>query len=136
MIDWRETSNGNFIHELESGDLMTVFERDGLWTGVHDDCFTEEKFKSPEKAQAVMERAVIDGTPGLLIRHRPQPRGWKESKKGGFHCLRSGCMMTVKRAASGSWYLVVGQKMVEGKWFQSARDAMAEGDRLIPEHGF
>ena len=136
MIDWRETSNGNFIHELESGDLMTVFERDGFWTGVHNDCFTDEKFKTPEKAQTVMERAVINGESGLLVQHRPRPSGWRKTKTGGFHYVTRGGMMTVKKATSGSWYLVIGQTIVEGKRFNTAQDAMAEGDRRIPAHGF
>ena len=132
MIEWHETRSGSFIHELETGDLMTVFERDGWWSGVHDNCFTEEKFKSPEKAQAVMERAVIDGEQGLLVRHRTRPQGWRETKKGGFHCMRRGGSMTVKKATSGSWYLLVDQSPVKNKWFATPDDAMAEGDRRIP----
>ena len=34
MSDWRENSNGNFVYVIDTDDVMTVFERVGLWFGV------------------------------------------------------------------------------------------------------
>ena len=38
--------------------------------------------------------------------------------------------MTVKKATSGMWYLVINQSLLPNKWFASADEAMWQGDQL------
>ena len=40
--------------------------------------------------------------------------------------------MTVKKAKSGMWYLVINQTLVKGKWFITAEEARRYGDQLWP----
>jgi hypothetical protein len=39
-------------------------------------------------------------------------------------------MLTVKQAKSGKWYLVVDQTLLAGQWFNTAEEAMQQGDQL------
>lgn len=130
MSEWRENPNGNYVYVLDSDEVMTVYDRNGEWFGVYDDCFTEEGFSDPEKAMALMERAVLDEETGLLVRRRPIATGWRQTKSGNYHRVRSDCTLTVKRAKSGSWYLVIDQTLLEGRWFGSAKEAKRYGDLL------
>jgi hypothetical protein len=129
MSEWRENSNGNFVFILDTDEVMTVFQRNGEWLGVYDNHFTEEGFQSPEEAMALMEKAVLGDRLDLLEKRNPMPVGWRKTKKGGFHCVRRDCTMTVKQAKSGKWYLVINQTMVQGKWFDTAEDAKRQGDQ-------
>lgn len=128
MSDWRETKNGNYIYELASGDVMTVFRRQDGWFGVHDDCFSEEGFNDPEKAMALMELAVLKGRRDLLVRRRPMLPFWLKTKSGSYQCVRHGRQLTVKQASSGSWYLVLDQTVLKNQWFPTAEDAMLYGE--------
>ena len=130
MSDWRENSNGNFVYVIDTDDVMTVFERAGLWFGVYDNRFIEDGQSTPEKAMAFMEIAVLNEQLHLLVKRTPIPTGWRSTKNGGFHCYRNGGTMTVKQAKSGAWYLLENQTMVQGKWFKTAEEAMREGDQL------
>jgi len=130
MSEWRESKNGNHVYALDSGEVMTVYLRDGLWFGVYDECFTEEGFSDPEKAMALMERAVLRGQRDLLVRRKPVLPWWRETKSGGYQCVRRDCTLTVKQAKSGSWYLVVDQTVLNDRWFDSAEEAKRQGDLL------
>jgi hypothetical protein len=130
MSDWHENSNGNFVYVIDTDDVMTVFERAGLWFGVYDNRFMEEGLSTPEKAMAFMEMAVLNEQLHLLIKRTPIPTGWRSTKTGGFHCHRNGGTMTVKKARTGMWYLVVNQSMVQGQWFRTAEEAKWQGDQL------
>jgi len=66
MSDWRENSNGNFVYVIDTDDVMTVFERAGLWFGVYDNRFIEDGLSTPEKAMAFMEMAVLNEQLHLL----------------------------------------------------------------------
>lgn len=130
MSDWRETNKGNYIYELDSGDVMTVFQRQDKWFGVHDNCFSEEGFADPGKAMTLMELAVLSGQRDLLVRRKSMLPWWQETKSGGYQCVRRDCTLTVKRAKSGSWYLIVDQTVLKGRWFDSAEEAKRQGDLL------
>ena len=130
MSEWRENSNGNYVYILGSDDVMTVYERNGEWFGVYDSRFIEDGFKNPEPAMALMEKAVLDDRLDLLVKRKPVQTGWRETKKGSYHCVRRDRTMTVKQAKSGKWYLVINQNMVQGKWFDTADEAKQQGDQL------
>jgi hypothetical protein len=130
MSEWRENSNGNYVYILDSDELMTVYQRDGDWFGVYDNHFTGDGFKKPEETMALMEKAVLGDRLDLLVKRKPQPTGWRKTKSGGYHCVRRDHTMTVKQAKSGKWYLVMNQSMVQGKWFDTADEAMYRGDQL------
>jgi hypothetical protein len=129
MSEWRENSNGNYVYVIDTDDVMTVYQRNGEWYGVYDNRFTEEGFQNPEEAMALMEKAVLGDRLHLLVKKNPMTVGWRETKKGGYHCVRRDRTMTVKQAKSGKWYLVINQSMVQGKWFDTADDAKREGDQ-------
>lgn len=129
MFEWRENSNGNYVYVIDTDDFMTVYLRNGEWFGVYDNRFTEKGFKSPEEAMALMEKAVHGDRLDLLEKMRPMPVGWRETKKGGYHCVRRDRTMTVKQAKSGKWYLVINQSMVQGKWFDTAEEAKRQADQ-------
>jgi hypothetical protein len=129
MSDWLENSNGNYVYVIETDDVMTVYLRNGEWFGVYDNHFTEEGFQRQEEAMALMEKAVLGDRLDLLKKRNPMTVGWRETKKGGYHCVRRDRTMTVKQAKSGKWYLVIHQSMVQGKWFDTADEAKREGDQ-------
>ena len=129
MSEWRENSNGNHVYVLNSDEVMTVYQRNGDWFGVYDNRFTNEGFNAPEQAMALMEKAVLGDRLELLVKRTPMPTGWRETKKGGYHCVRRDQTMTVKQAKSGKWYLVINQTMVQGKWFETADEAKRQGDQ-------
>ena len=129
MSEWRENSNGNYVYVLDSDGVMTVYERNGDWFGVYDNRFTDEGFNAPEQAMALMEKAVLGDRLDLLVKRKPVPTGWRETKKGGYHCVRRDRTMTVKQAKSGKWYLVINQTIVQGKWFETADEAKRQGDQ-------
>jgi glucan-binding YG repeat protein len=129
MSEWRENSNGNYVYVIDTDDVMTVYVRNGEWFGVYDNHFTEEGFQSPEEAMALMEKAVLDDQLDLLERRAQMAAGWRQTKSGGYHCIRRDRTMTVKQAKSGKWYLVINQTMVQGKWFDTADEAKRQGDQ-------
>ena len=65
MSEWRENSNGNYVYVIDTDDVMTVYERNGMWFGVYDSQFTEDGFKTPEQAMDFMEKAVLGDGGGL-----------------------------------------------------------------------
>lgn len=130
MSEWRENSNGNYVYVIDTDDVMTVYERNGMWFGVYDSQFTEDGFKAPEQAMDFIEKAVLGDQLDLLVKRKPIPTGWRLKKKGGYHCTRRDRSMSVKQAKSGKWYLVVNQALVQGRWFDTADEAKREGDQL------
>lgn len=130
MSEWRETSNGNYVYILDSDELMTVYQRNGDWFGVYDNRFTEVGFKNPELAMAEMEKAVLDDRLDLLVKHKSHPTGWRKTKSGGYHCIQRDRTLTVKQATSGKWYLIINKTLIQGKWFDTADEAMYQGDQF------
>lgn len=130
MSDWIQNSNGNYVYVLDSDDVMTVYKKNGEWFGVYDGRFTECGFKRPEQAMTLMCRAVLDDCLHLLVKKTRPQTGWRKTKTGGYHCVRRTGILTVKQAKTGKWYLVVDQALVQGRWFDTAEDAMREGDQL------
>ena len=130
MSEWRENSRGNHVFILDNNEVMTVYQRDLRWFGVYDSRFTEDGFDNPEKAMALMEKAVLNGELNLLVKRQPTKVGWHKTKTGGYHCIRRDRTLTVKQARTGKWYLVVDQNLVEGRWFTTAEEAMRQGDQL------
>ena len=129
MSEWRENSNGNYVYVLDTDEVMTVYQRDGEWLGVYDSRFTEDGFKTPEQAMALMEEAVLGNRLELLVKRKPMPTSWQKTKTGSFQRFRRDCTLTVKQAKSGKWYLVINQTMVQGKWFDTADEAKRQGDQ-------
>ena len=129
MSEWLENSNGNYVYAIDTDDVMTVYLRNGEWFGVYDNHFTETGFNSPEEAMALMGKAVLDDRLDLLEKRNPMAIGWRHTKSGGYHCVRRDRTMTVKQAKSGKWYLVINQRMVQGKWFDTAEEAKRQGDQ-------
>jgi glucan-binding YG repeat protein len=129
MSEWRENSNGNYVYVIDTDDVMTVYLRNGGWFGVYDNHFTEEGFQNYAEAMDMMEKAVLGDRLDLLEKRGPMATGWRHTKSGGYHCIRSDRTMTVKQAKSGKWYLVINQTMVQGKWFDSADEAKRQGDQ-------
>jgi hypothetical protein len=129
MSDWFETENGNYVYVLDSDEVMTVFKRNGKWSGVFDSRFTEDGFETAEEAKAFMEKAVVGNRLELLMKQKPFPVGWRKTKSGGYHIVRRDCTMTVKQAKSGKWYLIINQTIVQGKWFDTADEAKRQGDQ-------
>ncbi len=130
MSEWRETSNGNHVYEIDTGEHMTVFEKNGRWFGVYDHRFTEEGFKEPEEAMAHMEKAVLLRNLDLLSCKRSEATGWRRTRTGGYHRRHKGGAFTVKQAKSNKWYLVIGQAVLKDHWFDTAQAAMRHGDLL------
>ena len=130
MCEWNENDNGNYVYVIDSDDVMTVYERNGEWFGVYDNHFTDEGYKTAEQAMNIMEKAVLEDQLDILVESNPRPTGWLKTKSGGFHRYRNGGTMTVKKAKSGAWYLVVNQTMLKDKWFKTAEEAMMQGDQL------
>ena len=130
MSEWFENTNGNHVYVIGTDDFMTVYERHGEWFGVYDNRFTDDGFKTPEKAMEFMEKAVLGDRLDLLVKRSPIQTSWRKTKSGGYHCVRHGRTMTVKQAKSDKWYLVINQTVVGGKWFNSAEEAMRSADQL------
>lgn len=132
MSEWNENTNGNFIYKLGSDDIMTVFKRksgDG-WSGVHDGQFLKGAYDTPEEAQKAMEEFVF-GYNTKLAAPISSNTGWQESKKGGYYKITQAGIVSVKHASSGKWYVVTAsQGMLEGHWFDNAKDAMSKADQL------
>lgn len=129
MYEWCENSNGNHFYVIDTDDIMTVYERHGEWFGVYDNRFTPEGFKTPEQAMVLMEKSVLGERLDLLVKKKPMPNGWRETKTGGYHCVRRDHTMTVKQAKTGKWYLVINQTMVQDKWFDTPDEAKRQGDQ-------
>jgi len=130
MSEWCENSNGNYVYVLDSDEVMTVYGRNGEWFGVYDNRFTEDGFANPEPAMALMEKAVLDDRLDLLVKRKPPKTGWREAKKGGYYCVRSVGILNVKKAKTGKWFLVINQRMLQDKWFETADEAKRQGDQL------
>ena len=130
MSEWIHNSNGNYVYVLDSNDVMTVYAKDGQWFGVYDGRFTECGFKNPEQAIALMEKAVLRDCLHLLVKKSPRQTGWRKTKSGGYHCVGRNCILTVKQAKSGKWYVVVDQTLLAGEWFNTAEEAMRRGGQL------
>ena len=130
MSDWVQNSNGNYVYVLDSDEVMTVYAKNGQWFGVYDGRFTETGFKHIEQAMSLMEKAVLGGSLNLLVKRSLPKTGWHKTKTGGYHCIRRNGTFTVKKAKSGKWYLVVDQAILQGRWFDTAEDAMRQGDQL------
>jgi hypothetical protein len=129
MSEWIENSNGNHVYVIGSDDYMTVYQRNGEWFGVYDNRYIENGLRTAEQAMDLMEKAVLGDRLDLLVKRKPIPIGWRQTKTGGYHCVRRERTMTVKQAKSGKWYLVINQTMVQGKWFDTADEAKRQGDQ-------
>jgi hypothetical protein len=129
MSEWIENSNGNYVYVIGSDDFMTVYQRNGEWLGVYDNRYIEDGLRTAEQAMDLMEKAVLGDRLDLLVKRKPIPIGWRETKTGGYHCVRRERTMTVKQAKSGKWYLVINQTMVQGQWFDTADEAKRQGDQ-------
>jgi hypothetical protein len=132
MSEWNENANGNYVYKIGPDDIMTVFKKksgDG-WGGVHDGEFLRGSYDTPDEAQKAMEEFVFEFNSKLAAPISTKT-GWQESKKGGYYKIFAAGIVSVKRAFSGKWYVVTAsQGMLEGYWFDSAKEAMSKADQL------
>lgn len=132
MSEWNENTNGNYVYKISADDIMTVFKKksgDG-WSGVRDGEFLKGSYDTAEQAQKAMEEFVFECNSKLAAPISQNIR-WRESKKGGYYMITEGGIRSVKRASSGKWYVVTAsQGMLEGHWFDTAKEAMAKADQL------
>jgi len=132
MSEWNENANGNYVYKISADDIMTVFKKksgDG-WSGVRDGEFLKGSYDTPEEAQKAMEEFAFEFNSKLAAPIRTNT-GWQESKKGDYYKITEAGITSVKRASSGKWYLVTAtQGMLEGYWFDTAKDAMSKAEQL------
>jgi hypothetical protein len=130
MLDWYENSNGNYVHSISKGDVMTVYKKqDGEWAGIYDGRFLRGSYDNPEEAQIRMERWIIDGDNSL---EAPKPKlGWQPAKKGGFYKKAAGGLATVKQAKTGKWFITINSNMVEGVWLNTQEEAMKRANEYV-----
>jgi hypothetical protein len=123
MTSWTENENGNFVHVIDTDEVMTVFKKTGSgeWSGVYDGKFLKGSYDSPEEAQKALERFVFNGEAKLA---KAFPTGWQASKKGGYYKRSANGIVTVKQATSGKWYICSDKGLVsKNKWFDTAEEA-------------
>ena len=125
--EWKESQNGNFYRTLDSGLIVTVcLCKDELWRGISDNKITSDFFESAERAMKGIDRGDI-----TFIPMRDRDTGWKTAKKGGFYRQVHGTIYTIKQTAKGSWFVMVGDTLVENHWFPTADAAKKHVATLI-----
>ncbi len=125
--EWLESQNGNFYRTLDSGLIVTVcLCKDGRWRGISDERITDESFDSCEEAMS-----AIDDDEVTFIPFRSSDTGWKAAKRGGFYRQVRGTTYTIKQTAKGSWFVMVGDVIVEDRWFSSVDAAKGYVSSLI-----
>ena len=132
MSEWNQNANGNYIYKIGPDDIMTVFKKKSGngWGGVHDGEFLKGTYDTPEEAQKAMGELVFEFNTKLAAPISTNT-GWQESKKGGYYKTTEAGITSVKRASSGKWYVVTAsQGMLEGHWFDTAKEAMSKADQL------
>jgi len=132
MSEWNANENGNYVYKISVDDIMTVFKKkagDG-WSGVRDGEFLKDSYDTPEEAQKAMEEFVFEFNSKLAAPIRTST-GWQKSKKGDYYKITEAGIRSVKRASSGKWYVInASQGILEGHWFDTAKDAMTKADQL------
>lgn len=130
MLDWYENENGNYVHSISKGDVMTVFKKsDGEWGGIYDGKFLRGSYDTPEEAQERMEKWIIDGDSKLEA--PPRILGWQPAKKGGFFKNTKGGILTVKQAKTGKWYISIGGGLIKGVWLNTPEEAKKKADEYV-----
>jgi hypothetical protein len=129
MLDWYESSNGNYVYSLSKGDVMTVYKKkDGNWGGIYGEGHLHGSYDTPEEAQKLMERWVIDGDLSLAT----SPKiGWRKSKIGSYYKTVIGGMASVKQAKSGKWFISIRGNLVKDVWLDSAEEAMKKANEYV-----
>jgi len=130
MYNWHQNENGNYIHVIDTDQVMTVYrdKTTGDWTGRLADTFLKGKYDTPEEAQSAMERLVFEDRVEL---GKTKGLGWKAAKKGGYYKQNSRGIVTVKEAKSGKWFVTHNGRMLENKWLDTADEAFRLADLLI-----
>jgi len=100
--------------------------KDGSWRGISDERITDESFDSSEEAMSAIDQGDVSFVP-----FRPRDTGWKAAKRGGFYRQVHGIIYTIKQATSGSWFVMVGDVIVEDRWFSSVDAAKGYVSSLI-----
>lgn len=133
-MDWKETTNGNWVL-IDTGDLIaTVHSTENgwgaIWNGAADGIRGRRlkvKFQSAEEAMRIVESAIAEGE--RSPRWEEMKTGWKKTKKGnGYYRKHGGVTISVKQAKSGSWYAVNMHGLRLGQanrttWFPTAEQA-------------
>ncbi len=129
MLEWDQKDNGNYLCHGDHG-VATVFRKEsGGWSGVHDGYFLKATCDDAEKAMNLMERYLLEGETDLV---RRPVTGWQTSKAGGYYRRTMNGTVSVKKAKTGKWYLVIPDiGMLKDRWFDSAESAMQDGDQRL-----
>jgi hypothetical protein len=142
---WMVNSKGNWVwvdHFI--GVRATVYRgADGLWGAIwngakdHRTRRLKGKFEDAQEAQSSLVVADLEGE--LSDRWWPPDDEWLESKKGGYYRKINGAVISVKRAKSGSWYVVqAGVLLGRGgspAWFATADQARTAADEFATGRG-
>jgi len=130
MLDWYESNNGNYVHSISKGDVMTVFKnKNGEWSGIYEGKFLRGSYDDPEEAKERMERWIIGGDSSLQA--PPRNLGWQLAKKGGFYKNAKGGIAAVKQAKTGKWYISIDGDLVQGVWLNTQEEAMQKADEYV-----
>jgi hypothetical protein len=117
--EWKESQSGNFYRHLDNDVLVTAcLCRDERWRGICDDQITNESFSSAEEAMNAIDKDHVTFVP-----FKCSDSGWLKAKKGGYHRQVRGLTYTIKQSRSGRWYVMVGDALLKGHWFNSIEAA-------------
>jgi len=126
-MDWTENSNGNFVTEDDHFKTTVFLDKRGQWRGIRDEHITDSGYETAEEAMAAIDSEQVDF---IKFRPRVDTTDWKPAKRGGFYRLRNDRIITVKQARTGTWYVSVDGRLVEGYWLKSSEAAIRCADSL------
>lgn len=120
MFNWIQNSNGNYVYVFSEGDLMTVYEQNGLWKGIYDGNLLIGSYDTPEGAQDAMER-YITGATNLVM---PLNSSGRSKKDGNYYQKNKNGVYKAKQAKSGKWYITLNGAILENLWLDSEEEAI------------
>lgn len=128
MFDWRENSNGNYVHIFGPDDLMTVYkdEHSQMWKGIYQENLLIGSYDTPEEAQDAMER-YINGNENLVMALNVCGRSKKD---GNFYQKNIHGVIKVKQAKSGKWYITLNGMILKDLWFNAEEDAIKKAREI------
>jgi len=120
MYDWIQNSNGNYVHVFSEGDLMTVYEQNGLWKGIYDGNLLIGSYDTPEEAQDAMEQ-YITGATNLVM---PLNSSGRSKKDGNYYQKNKNGVYKSKQAKSGKWYITRDGVILDNLWLDSEEETI------------
>jgi cytochrome c peroxidase len=118
MYRWCENENGNFVL-IEDGRVTTVFQTaTGAWRGVSEDEYTTHSYNTAEAAMDAIDKFEVSFEPPSRSVNK-----WHRTQKGHLHKQTKSGFLTIKKATSGSYYVVTETGPVRNQWFESEQEA-------------